>query len=359
MLTTYNSNTQRKSRSDFPPIAQESFDAFLPFINVFGAGRWAEWGNAQTCETISCPVHCIDKETAALFRRYKAGEETLCYQNGTPFQPRDFMAGVYTKYKTRDGIEKKQKHYFTSGRQLGILYNDVDAHLPWQTDPARARELVDLVQDGVGMWCQSSGGENGYVKIQIAGEVEHYRHLCKEYQQLMRLWLWQHHILCDYEIKGQPHTRTTYGMLAKLPFSAKEWNLDKLREWKDKPVMPLDWLEGRIELMKQLVDVEKAEEWRRHLEQTYRQKAKESVVTAVPVVTVQAKPILVLEDEGDVTEQIKHARWRSHDAGALFASLRSSNAAPAFGLFRARQFPAPTGCPAHLLPSTRSGRHRR
>ena len=103
----YNSKAKRKSKQQISQIAEDSFRAFRPFINIFDCGEFYD----------GHPYHLITKLDWALYRRHKAGERGLTYPNGTTF-PRylaPFHAWAYDQDETMEevvrlGLVKSAKH---------------------------------------------------------------------------------------------------------------------------------------------------------------------------------------------------------------------------------------------------------
>ena len=113
----------------------DSFEAFRPFINIFDPGA-KDWEGS--------PVHTITKEDWRLFRRYKDGERGLTYLDGEEFKVgRDVVCNIYSPRHVHRHIQGSDITYYTSGRNgLALLYLDVDAHQPWQTDEYKAKAIL-------------------------------------------------------------------------------------------------------------------------------------------------------------------------------------------------------------------------
>ena len=133
-IASNNSGARSKKKKQPSPFAQATFDAFEPFINVFDCGVNVGDG----------PFHVIPKEDWKLFRRHKAGERPYLSE-GRRFNPYlDVVRNIYGPDQVHRHIEQNEVTYYTSGRNgLGLLYLDIDAHHPWQTDELRARELLE------------------------------------------------------------------------------------------------------------------------------------------------------------------------------------------------------------------------
>ena len=62
-------------------------------------------------------------------------------------------------------FEAGEISYYTSGRNgLGLLYLDIDAHQPWQTDEYQAKAILQELFP-FGYFRCSRRGQNGYLKI--------------------------------------------------------------------------------------------------------------------------------------------------------------------------------------------------
>src|SRR5438270_10309518 len=91
---------KRKKKPKNPPslLAQQTFAAFEPFINVFDPGICLEE-----------PFHTITKEAWELNKRHKAGEKSLYDRNGKQFSPfHDIIRNIYS-------AEHVQKHLLNKG----------------------------------------------------------------------------------------------------------------------------------------------------------------------------------------------------------------------------------------------------
>lgn len=129
--------SQKKTKNVISQLAQESFEAFLPFINIYDPGVKYTTYHSPT-EYKEHVVHSISKEDWDLFR-YKAGERN----DKDQFHPyRDLIRRIYSPIHVHMHLEQGKISYYTSGRNgLGLLYLDVDAHHPWQTDDRRQLHL--------------------------------------------------------------------------------------------------------------------------------------------------------------------------------------------------------------------------
>ena len=64
-----NSHRKAKKQDEISQLAQDSFEAFKPYINVFDCGLACDDG----------PFHLITKEEWRLYSRWKKGERGICY----------------------------------------------------------------------------------------------------------------------------------------------------------------------------------------------------------------------------------------------------------------------------------------
>lgn len=261
---------KKKKREEPSPLAQATFDAFEPFINVFDPGLKLRDGDI---------IHTITKDDWKLFRRHKAGERPY-HEDGWPFHPYfDVVRNIYGSEHVHRHIEKNEVTYYTSGQNgLGLLYLDIDAHHPWQTDEAKGRDLLEQLFP-FGYFRRSGRGQNGYVKVRYSSIAEFNRIAdCLE-ETLKRLFL-HCGILCDIEVKGTITDNKKSGSLAKLPFSttygpelvhradwapwelellevSEGWCFIRLEQFKSKPTVNLRRIEQVVEQVEAQIDEEK------------------------------------------------------------------------------------------------------
>ena len=132
---------EKKKQEEPSPLAQATFDAFEPFINVFDCG----------IEYLDSPIHLITKEDWKLYARHKAGENPV-FPDGSKFNPYlDVVRNIFGPEHVQRHIEDNEITYYTSGRSgFGLLYLDIDAHHPWQTDEAKGENcLNDSSRSGI------------------------------------------------------------------------------------------------------------------------------------------------------------------------------------------------------------------
>jgi hypothetical protein len=134
------------------------------------------------------------------------------------------------------GHNLRRKHYYTSDSRIALLYHDIDCHLEYQTkaDSDAARSLIEketLAHLGVSpLFLNSSRGENGYMKVDLAGvEPKRANEVFDEYQEAIRLLFAKHRIMADFEIKGtvtwmDPNGKLQAGRYGKLPMCASRWD---------------------------------------------------------------------------------------------------------------------------------------
>jgi len=247
--SVYSSNATDKSarkrkKNPVSQLALDSFEAFKPFINIFDCGLSYEG-----------PYHLITKDDWRLLRRYKQGERGLTYSDGRAFKPgRDVVQNIYSPRHVQRHIEAGETTYFTSGKNgLGLLYLDIDAHKPWQTDEYQAKQILqDLFP--FGYFRASRRGQNGFLKIRYT-TVEEFNDLADRLERRLKRCFLSLGILCDIEIKGTITTKRKSGSLAKFPFNrhrcpcnmrdeTDHWNFAQLEKFKSCPVVNARRVEG-------------------------------------------------------------------------------------------------------------------
>ena len=196
LRTQYNSiaeskSSKRKPKNPVSQLAKDSFEAFKPFINIFDCGLCYEG-----------PFHTITKEDWLLHRRYKNGERNLTYRDGREFKPgRDIVANIYSPRHVQRHIEAGEVSYFTSGKNgLGLLYLDIDAHKPWQTDEYEAKAVLQELFP-FAYFRASRRGQNGFLKIQYSTHQE-FNDLAERLEMRVRRLFLSRGILCDFEVNG-------------------------------------------------------------------------------------------------------------------------------------------------------------
>ena len=298
-----NSGSTAAKKNKVSLLAQESFEAFQPFINVFDPGTKLYDGHI---------IHTITKEDWELNRLRKAGQKP-CYEDGTPFKPYHVIRDIYSPEHVHRHIEDDQISYYTSGRHgQAMLYLDIDAHEEWQTDQIRARKSLEQIFD-FGYFRNSIRGENGYLKLRYSSIAE-FNDIANRLEKAIKKLFLQCGILCDFEIKGTITDDDKSGLLGKLPFATgygprllheKEWGwwelelLEKsdgwcwsrLDEFKNKPtvnVRNVGQLAGHIESQ---IDEEKVASFaaiKAELREEHQRKQQETIrLSAVGSVAAQ------------------------------------------------------------------------
>lgn len=129
-----------------------------------------------------------------------------------------------------------RKHYYTSDTRIALLYHDIDCHLSYQTqaDADAARSLIEretAAMLGVSpMFLRSDRGENGYLKVDLAGvEPQRANEVFDQYQDAVRRLFAMHGVMADFEIKGTVTWIDGSGTLhagryGKLPMCASRWD---------------------------------------------------------------------------------------------------------------------------------------
>ena len=290
-----NFGARAKKKIQVSQLAQESFEAFEPFINVFDPGLKLSDGQI---------IHTITKDDWKLYRRHKAGERP-CHPDGTPFNPYlDVIRNIYSPEHVHRHIEEEQVGYFTSGRNgQGLLYPDIDAHEAWQTDQVRARQLLEKLFP-FGYYRNSPRGENGYWKLRYSSNAEFNDVANRLETTLQRLFL-HCGILCDIEIKGTITHDGVSGRLAKLPFTSrygpellhrKEWGwweyelLDTTEDWcwhrlehfNEKPIVNVRRVDRIAEHIESFIDEEKVSSFRKVKEAIKQEHDRQAMATVRP-----------------------------------------------------------------------------
>jgi hypothetical protein len=254
LRTQYSSNAESKSSKRKPKnpvsqLAKDSFEAFKPFINIFDCGLCYEG-----------PFHTITKEDWLLYRRYKNGERNLTYaSDGREFNPgRDIVANIYSPRHVQRHIEAGEVTYFTSGKNgLGLLYLDIDAHKPWQTDEYEAKAILQELFP-FAYFRASRRGQNGFLKIQYSTHQE-FNDLAERLEMRVRRLFLSRSILCDFEVNGTITTGDKSGSLGKFPFTSlchmrdesDCWNYPQLRKFEASPIVNVrrvEYIMGQIEM---------------------------------------------------------------------------------------------------------------
>jgi hypothetical protein len=301
-LTTYNSVRGKDSRKEKPKIsqlAQDSFEALHPFINIFDCGD----------VFMDKVVHLITKRDWQFNKRHKAGERGLTNPNGTKFNPYlQIVCGIYSPKYVHEHIRVNETTYYTSGRKgLGLLYLDIDAHHGWQKDEYRAKAVLEKIFP-FGYYRCSKRGQNGYLKVRYSS-IQEFNEIADSLERtLTRLFL-HLGILCDIEVKGTITNREKSGRLAKLPFNTTtplrmrdetdNWDSSQLEKFKTCPIVNarrVDHIARRLETGLDEEKIQRTQEIKELLAAKEREaeeekaKLKKSRTTQPPKRTVPPKP---------------------------------------------------------------------
>lgn len=291
----YNSKPNRKSRREISKIAEDSFEAFNPFINTFDCGETYD----------GHPYHSITKQDWTLYRRHKAGEQGVTYPDGSAFNPyQSIVKNIYSPQHVHDHIHQQRTTYYTSGRKgLGLLYLDIDAHHPWQTDEHRAKAVLQRLFPE-GFFRASRRGQNGYLKVRYTSTNDFNATAAYLQKILKRLFL-HLGILCDVEVKGTITCNGKSGTLAKLPFNNRYpchmrdetdcWGYKQLAAFKACPVLNATRVRVVAENMDRKLDETRIQEFAQHKESLAEAEKKEAAPkekppVSTPVTTKAAPP---------------------------------------------------------------------
>jgi hypothetical protein len=206
----HNSKPNRKSKRETSELAKNSFEAFRPFINIFDCGGLYD----------DHPYHFITRQDWALYRRHKAGERGLTYPDGFAFNPYlAIVKNIYSRQHVHDHlVSGGRPTYYTSGRKgLALLYLDIDAQHPWQTDEYEAKAILQNFFPAA-FFPASKRGQNGYVKVRYRS-IKDFNATAGRLQQVLKRLFLHLGILCDIEVKGTITCDGKSGSLAKLPFT--------------------------------------------------------------------------------------------------------------------------------------------
>jgi hypothetical protein len=267
----------RRKKPAMNQFSLDTFQAFEPFINIFGCGKKVYFWETGQHE----PRPLITRQTRQLFTRYKAGERNLHYDYGEPFQPWHFISGIFSAKQVDEQIFEREVYYYTSNeKKFGLVYLDIDAHYPFHTDVASALALLQELFPDQALWRDSDRGMNGYVKICHHGELDLYHKALERLEDWLQAYFRSHRVLCDVEVKGGVNTKAKNASLAKLPFSTflpylnrDRWNYPMLRKFEALPVLSIGDLSKVIATLKANVDQGTAVAFSSHVN-TLKQAAK-------------------------------------------------------------------------------------
>lgn len=246
----YDSKANRNSKQQILQLAQDSFEVFKPFINIFDCGQLYD----------GSPRHLITTQDWDLYARHKAGEKNLTLPSGRRFNPYlRIVSNIFSPKHANDAIQHGRIMYYTSGRNgLALMYLDIDAHHPWQKDEGKAKAVLQRLFPGA-FFRASKRGQNGYLKVRY-NSMEEFNATAAYLQQVLKRLFLHLGILCDIEVKGTITCNGKSGLLAKLPFrntypcymrdETDCWNYHQLRKFKACPLANV----ARINVVAQRLD---------------------------------------------------------------------------------------------------------
>lgn len=223
--------SQKSQAANISPLAEASFEALKPFINIFDPG----------IRVVGQIVHSISNEDWELNRQWKAYKSDhpkaklsdlgLKHKNGFPFNPYlDIVQSIYSAQHVEAHISDGEAGYYTSGHDgLCLPYIDLDWHEPWQTDGEKAVSLLNTVFP-FAFNRLSPRGHNWFPKIRYSSLFEA-NEMMDFVQKQLKLLLLTNGILCDIEVKGTITTPNKSGRLAKLPFNCPKDPRDSNDRW--------------------------------------------------------------------------------------------------------------------------------
>ena len=273
-VTKPHSRRKKKKKVEISQLAQDSFEAFQPFINVFDCGT--TYGNG--------PFHLITKESWQFFARWKKGERNICRADGFKFNPYlDVVRNVYSPAHVQKHMKDHQITYYTSGQKgLGLLYLDVDAHHDWQTDQYRAKQVLERLFPAY--FRASNRGQNGYLKVRY-GSIQEFNAMSRRLEGTLKRLFLHLNILCDIEVKGTITHNGTSGQLAKLPFQCKypcnmrdetdSWNYPQLKRFKASPILNVRRVEHVARRIEGVIDENRVEEGRKVISAHHQNETKQ------------------------------------------------------------------------------------
>lgn len=311
------SQSNHHSKIQFSDLAEKTFNAFRPYINIFDPGRKDVIG-MKDGELIEAPYHTIPKETWILNKQWKeqkqAGQKPCVFwPDGTRFNSYlDISSKVLAPHHCDLALQGKETLYYTSGKDsLGIAYLDTDAHFDFQTDAAFASNIV-MAAFPTAFHCLSSRGFNELLKVYHGGAWHRFNELCHRLQKAMQVVFNAAHVLCDFEVKGtctgyvqdeEGHKFHKSGSLAKLPWN-RRWNFERLDQWNACATLSLDQLERIVAGLEQNHD---DATWAAH-----RQALKDAETEAKrPTVKVVIKDA---NQDAKIAPQVAEIKDADHDA---------------------------------------------
>lgn len=241
----------KKVTPKYKVLAQQTFDALAPWINIQCSGKWhiPNVGNPH-------PIYFIKQEAYELGQRWKNGEHHLFYKDGSRFFPSHLKAWLRPRH-IDEMIGGNGKFYYTGGRHgQTLLMIDIDAHEPWQTDAKETMlQVVDILGADKCFVVESTRGYNIFVKWRYLELADFMIFRPSAWQQANRTILSlqsalkRHtaHSLSCVEVKGTISVSSEhYGSLAKLPCFGT-WTEARLNEFRNLPILDSPWLESKIQ----------------------------------------------------------------------------------------------------------------
>jgi hypothetical protein len=337
------SHRLKRRKKVLHPLAERTFAAFAPFVNVKCCGVKSSEGN---------PVYTTTQEQWDLYRRWRAGARNLFTAKGHKFDPRigrDYLS----KYKIDRQLRSGRPYYYTGGRegQTNITV-DIDAHRPWQID---VEHVLAVVKDFLGeenlFVVPSDRGYHAELKIDYAGLTwKQANAVFKQFGAALHEYAKGKGCLCDIEIKGTiTESDDHYGTLAKLPCYG-EWTERRLAEYERLPVKSVKWLQAAIPALWERTDEAAARETKAICEELRRP---QEVREALSLPTAPAnRPCYAA---GQLLEL--HQELACRRDAAAFDGTGLAGQLPSL-VFRGRgkrAGAASAGCPALLVTGRRRG----
>lgn len=239
-------------------LAQQTFDTLSPWINVECGGKWY-----VPKDDDPHPIYLIKQEAYELDKRWKRGQRFVFYEDGSRYYPSHLRSFLKPKH-IEEMIAGLGKYYYTGGRHgWTLVMIDVDAHESWQTDAwETVQQIVQLLGAENCFVVESTRGYNVFVKWEYLEPrpftvfgVTIWRKANKTLSALQSaLKRFTAHRLSCVEVKGTISiSRQHYGSLAKLPCYGA-WSEDRLREFRDLPVINTAWIKRKIARIEEEVE---------------------------------------------------------------------------------------------------------
>ncbi len=343
-----NSTKDRRTRRPTSDLAKQTFKALEPYINIWCCGEWVEYFDKHGV-LVKRPDYLITQEQWALYRRHKAGDRNLIYENGNPFQTQHVGMGCLSAKHIEQMIEGSGKVYQTSGRDgNALVYLDYDDHHSFQTDSTEACRLITaFLGDRNLFMVQSARGINQHIKVTY-GETQwaavnrailDFGIAANRYVKARGIW-------CDVETKGTISiSDDNYGTLAKLPCYG-EWSFERLEEFKATPEQTLGWLQGATAALIEATDQDAADR-QIALCEIKKLEEKEAEENQIPSTTAA-----FWEQQREVNRKERRARRKEQ----LIAQLRSMGIGYTPACPAAAVLPSVSERPAASVGSRRTGK---